>query len=168
MANPTTRPTVHLLVGLPCSGKSAFAVKLASSTGAYRLTPDEWQIRLFGNDTTDPDHDHRHSQIEDIMWDIAGELVIRGLDVIMDFGFWTAEEREQVARRVVSLGAEPAWYYLDTPTATIRARLVERNQDPSYTLKIPPPMMEEWITVFEAPTINETLLGPLTCVTEEH
>jgi predicted kinase len=38
------------MVGLPCSGKTTLAHKLEREQSALRLTPDEWQIDLFGQD----------------------------------------------------------------------------------------------------------------------
>src|SRR5690242_19062107 len=39
--------TLHLIVGLPCSGKTTLARQLERQYSALRLTPDEWHIRLF-------------------------------------------------------------------------------------------------------------------------
>jgi len=158
-------PAVHLIVGLPCSGKTTFAKRLAGQTGALRLTPDDWHARLFGNDTTDPGHDQRHDRIEQIMWDLAQTLVARRIDVILDFGFWTAAEREQVARRTVAMGAKPSWHYMDVSAKTLRARANKRNADPSYTMKIPMTMMDQWIASFQPPNATEALLGPLQVIT---
>ena len=155
------RPVVYLMVGLPCSGKTTYARALADATGAVRLTPDEWHARLFGSDAADPDHDRRHDTVEEIMWDLAGVLVARGVDVILDFGFWTAGERERVARRVKAFGAEPSWHYLDVEPGVLRQRVAARNADPSYTMKIPDGCMEAWTAVFQPPTAGERLEGPL-------
>ena len=99
-AKQVRRPTVHLTVGLPCSGKTTFAKALAARTGALRLTPDDWHCRLFGDDTTDPDHDRRHDTVETIMWNVTSELAARSLDVILDFGF---EHRPMGARTMMLL-----------------------------------------------------------------
>ena len=56
--------TLHLMVGLPCSGKTTLAKKLEHERSALRLTPDEWQVGLFGQDAKEPEHDARHSFIE--------------------------------------------------------------------------------------------------------
>ena len=63
--------TLHLMVGLPCSGKTTLAKKLEQERSALRLTPDEWQIALFGQDAEEPEHDARHSLIEAMLWKIA-------------------------------------------------------------------------------------------------
>ena len=40
---------VYLIVGLPGAGKTTHAKELEISTPALRLTQDEWQIMLFGD-----------------------------------------------------------------------------------------------------------------------
>jgi predicted kinase len=54
--------TLHLMVGLPGSGKTTLAKKLEGELGALRLTPDEWHRYLFGQDAAHPDHDERHEK----------------------------------------------------------------------------------------------------------
>lgn len=67
--------TLHLMIGLPCSGKTTRARELEQQYHALRLTPDIWQIQLFGADMFHPDHDRNHSQIEQIMWDVAKRVL---------------------------------------------------------------------------------------------
>lgn len=38
--------TLHLMVGLPLSGKTTYARRLEREADALRLTPDDWHIRL--------------------------------------------------------------------------------------------------------------------------
>lgn len=78
--------TLHLMVGLPGSGKTALAKKLEGELGALRLTPDEWHRYLFGQDAAHPDHDERHEKIEVLQWRVAASALARGFDVILDFG----------------------------------------------------------------------------------
>src|SRR5436190_17895818 len=70
--------TLHLMVGLPCSGKTTFAQKLELDQSALRLTTDEWHVRLFGQDPTEPEHDTRHGLIEAMLWNIASRTLILG------------------------------------------------------------------------------------------
>jgi predicted kinase len=46
--NKARLATLHLVVGLPCSGKTKLARHLEQEVSALRLTPDEWHMRLFG------------------------------------------------------------------------------------------------------------------------
>jgi len=105
--------TLHLMVGLPCSGKTTLARTLERTHAALRLTPDEWQIRLFGQDATDPEHDARHSLIEALQWQVAERALALGTNVILDFGFWAREEREDFRSRAKQLGASSEVHFLD-------------------------------------------------------
>ena len=87
------KPTLHLMVGLPGSGKTTAAKVIEEESGAIRFTPDEWQLRLFGDETDDPQHDSRHTEVEKIMWELAEKLLKSGISVILDYGFWAVEER---------------------------------------------------------------------------
>lgn len=48
LAEKRNAPILHLMVGLPGSGKTTEAKRIEAQTGAIRFTPDEWQIELFG------------------------------------------------------------------------------------------------------------------------
>ena len=98
--------TLHMMVGLPGSGKTTEARKLEQEYKALRLTPDEWQYFLFGHDISEPEHDERHTKVEQLMLIIAEKVLISGVDVILDFGFWTRAERDSFVRKAHSLGAE--------------------------------------------------------------
>src|SRR5262245_62813193 len=86
--------TLHLMVGLPCSGKTTLAQKLECEHSALRLTTDEWHVRLFGQDAEEPEHNARHNLIETMLWNVASRALALGTNVILDFGFWAREERE--------------------------------------------------------------------------
>ena len=97
--------TLHLMVGLPCSGKTTLAKKLEQERSALRLTPDAWQVGLFGQDAKEPEHDARHRFIETMLWHIASRALALGTNVILDFGFWAREERDDYRLWAKRLGA---------------------------------------------------------------
>ncbi|MGH2485077.1 MAG: AAA family ATPase, partial [Ktedonobacterales bacterium] len=115
--------TLHLMLGLPCSGKTTLAKKLERELFALRLTPDEWQIQMFGQDAEEPEHDARHSQFEMMLWNIASRALELGVNVILDFGFWAREEREGYRSRAKELGANSEVHFLDVPTDELMHRL---------------------------------------------
>jgi predicted kinase len=85
--------TLHLLVGLPCSGKTTLARQLEREYSALRLTPDEWVTRLLGVEVTG-ESDRAHDLVEVMLWGIAERVLTLGLDVVLDFGCWAREERD--------------------------------------------------------------------------
>jgi predicted kinase len=148
--------TLHLMVGLPCSGKTTLARKLEHEKSALRLTPDEWQIPLFGQDAEEPEHDTRHSIIESMLWNIAGRALELGTNVILDFGFWAREEREEYRSRAKQLGASSEIHYLDVSEEELLRRLEERNLRASQeSFRISKEAMKPWIAFFQKPTPDE-------------
>lgn len=144
------------MVGLPCSGKSTLARKLEHEHSALRLTPDEWQIRLFGQDAEAPEHHTRHTLIETLQWEVASRALVLGINVILDYGFWAREEREDFRARAKQLGARSEVHFLDVPEHELLRRLAQRNaQGSPLAFHIPEEMMRPWIAFFQKPTPDE-------------
>jgi predicted kinase len=148
--------TLHLMVGLPCSGKTTLARKLEHEQAALRLNLDEWHIHLFGQDAEQPEHDARHMLIEAMLWNTARRALELGTNVILDFGFWAREERENYRSQAKQLGASSQIHFLDVSTDELMRRLAIRNSQPSQTsFYIPEAMMKPWIAIFQRPTPDE-------------
>jgi len=144
------------MVGLPCSGKTTRARQLEAELPALRLTPDEWHVALFEQDADDPLHDHRHTVVEGLMWGVAERVLNLGGDVILDFGFWAREEREDFRARAARLGAGFAIHYTACPPETLLQRLAERNAAlPAGAFAISERALKGWMTRFEAPDAEE-------------
>ena len=56
--------TLHVMIGLPCSGKTTYARQLAGETNALLLILDVWHLKLFGHDVGHQDHDERHQNLQ--------------------------------------------------------------------------------------------------------
>lgn len=144
------------MVGLPCSGKTTLARKLEKKYSALRLTPDEWHIRLFGHDMDDKDHDARHDLVESLLWDVAARVLVLGVDVILDFGFWGLSERDDFCSRAAELGAGCKIHFLDIPEEVLLERLAARNaQLPQGTFRLTEANLKEYLQLFESPTQEE-------------
>ena len=144
------------MVGLPCAGKTTLARQLEEEYSALRLTPDEWQIRLFGYDTEEEAHDARHNMIEAMLWDIAARVLALGVNVILDFGFWAAVEREDFRSRAKQLGASSEIHFLDVSESVLLERLAIRNAElPAGAAYIPEAYMKDWFKIFQASNADE-------------
>jgi AAA domain len=82
------QPIVYLICGFIGAGKTTFAKKLEGKTGAVRITKDEWSIRLIGNDPTIDGYKEWDHKICGLSRDVAFQLAEKGIDVIIDEGFW--------------------------------------------------------------------------------
>jgi hypothetical protein len=152
--------TLHLMCGLPCSGKTTLAKQLARQHRALRLTPDEWHTRLFGQDAESPEHDARHAAVEALQWEVAAEVLSSGVDVILDFGFWSRDERVDFRSRASAIGAKTLVHFLDVSEETLFGRLALRNDSlPAGSFRISPRLMKEYVTVFQAPSEHELDCG---------
>lgn len=150
--------TLHLMVGLPCSGKTTYAKQLAQQEKALRFTPDEWQIQLFDQQVYDEhsNHDLLHDRIEALMWTVAADVLALGVSAILDFGFWSRRERDDFRHRAEQLGVDFRIHYMDVPKDELIARLEKRNAAADdTTVIVEPKFIEQWCAVFEPPDADE-------------
>jgi len=91
-----------------------------------------------------------------MLWNIASRALVLGTNVILDFGFWAREEREDFRLRAKQLGASSEVHFLDVPENELMRRLAVRNSQHSQeSFQIPEDMMKPWITFFQRPTPDE-------------
>lgn len=151
--------TLHMMVGLPCSGKSTEARRLAKALPALLLSPDGWHLRLYGSDLDDRAlHDIRHGTVEALQWDLAVQALSLGVDVILDYGFWAREEREDFRARARAAGAKTMLHPQEPPREELLRRLDARNANlPEGVFLIPRETMEGYMAVYQPIEADETL-----------
>jgi len=148
--------TLHLICGLPCSGKTTLAKALERELPALRLCPDEWIARLYGTDISSAALALARDPIEQALWDLAGRVLVLGVDVILEYGFWSRDERESFRGRAAELGARSELYYTEVSEGELLNRLARRNADlPEETFRIDEERLREWVRLFEAPDADE-------------
>ena len=151
------RPVLTLMVGLPGAGKTTLAKEIEKETGAVRFTPDEWHLFLFGDDFHHPEehelHNQRHDKVEALMWELGKQLLRRGVSVILDYGFWAEEQREEKRREAEALGAECQIRYVHAPLEELARRLDVRGRAGQKDVfqTITREDLEEWAALFQPP-----------------
>ncbi len=145
------------MIGLPGSGKTTRAKELEGELGALRLTPDEWHLFLFGHDVGAAAHNDRHTRVERIMWTVAARVLALGTDVILDFGCWAREERDDFRARARALGADFRLHFMDVPLDELKRRLEARNRvvGDAPVFFISDENLRAWAAQFQPPDADE-------------
>ena len=150
------KPIVYLICGFIGAGKTTFAKKLEEKTGAVRITKDEWSIRFIGNDPTIDGYEEWDHKIIVLSRDVAFQLAEKGIDVIIDEGFWAKEERDELRRKIHAIGAKAVMYYVETPIETIRERVLGRNNNlTKESFKISREMLDNYLMYWQPPSEDE-------------
>ena len=156
----TDMATAHLISGLPCSGKTTYATALRVDIGAALFSLDRWLITAFGryaiDDTGHDEHVRRVLACRDLIWSAAAELLGRGVDVILDDGFFLRENRVRIIDMARGVGAASKIHVVETPLDVLQARLQVRNSRlPPYNFRIGHEMLFAFVALFEPPGPHE-------------
>jgi predicted kinase len=148
-------PTLHLTCGLPGSGKTTLARRLAAESGALRFTKDELVLAL-GGDLYD---DELRDRVEAALIELAFELLAVGRSCILDFGLWSREERDALRLRARAAGSRVELHFLDVDPDELLRRIDTRYAEaPHTTAEISAAQLAAWVESFEAPDEAELSL----------
>lgn len=150
---PEAEPRLILLCGLPGSGKTTLAKRLAGRTPVVRLSPDEWMADL-GIDLFDVGGRDR---LERRFWLVAQDVLRTGGSVILESGFWLRSDRDEKRRGARAIGAAVELRFLDVPIDELVRRLDEREAT-AASARISRPELERWLPLFEPPDAAELAL----------
>jgi predicted kinase len=149
----TTR--LVLICGLPASGKSTLARRLASEIPAIRLDKDAW-VTALGADLWD---DEFRERLEAQLWILSQDLLARGQSVILEWGHWARAERDEKRVGARRLGVGVELYFLNPPVEELFERAERRTASGEWTAApITRAHFEEWATTFQPPDEEELLL----------
>src|SRR5580692_3420660 len=145
MSQNAKSPLLHLICGLPGSGKTTLAKSIAASTGAIRFSPDEW-IKDIWNDKAETEGNQFRDQIEQLQWKTAKQMLQNSISVIIEWGTWGRTEREKLRDEAKNVGAAVKFYYLDISKGILKERVLMRNQGTDrHEFYIPPEEIETFL-----------------------
>lgn len=147
------------MCGLPCSGKTTFANKLAEDKNATVLSLDKLVLSLFFEEDSFETHRKYVKRTEEVFFPLAKDLLRKGHRVVMDFPAHTQSERNKLRKIGQSVGAETNLYYLKASSETIAARIQKRNAAPNDgEYQIPDWLFKIIVDKFEEPSSSENPL----------
>ena len=153
-------PTALLISGLPCSGKTTYARAIAEA-GAILFSLDYWLITLYGRYSLDgvgyAEHVRRVLGCREIISGLACDLLCRGLDVVLDDGFFLREHRmRQIAAFRSVAGVRVLTQVVQVAPEVLQARLEYRNRNlPEHNFLVAPDALQKFIGLYEEPSDDE-------------
>lgn len=151
-------PKVVMTCGELCSGKTTYAKKLQKESKAVILSVDEIMLALFGQDAGEK-HDDYVAGIKEYLYHKSLEIINSGIDVILDWGFWTKEERACARSFFGSNGITNEFHFIDIDDSEWRRRIEKRNQNvlahKSDAYYVDEGLAAKFDSVFERPDPSE-------------
>ncbi|WP_199424111.1 AAA family ATPase [Actinotalea solisilvae] len=152
MTSGRSRPTLFLTVGLPGTGKTTEARRIERERGALRLTKDEWVKALY----VAANPPSATGVIEGRLIEVGLRALELGVDVVLDFGLWSKDERSALRHAAAERGGEVEVRYLDLPADEQRRRLDRRHaEEPGTTWPMSDEELVAWGRLFEVPGAGE-------------
>ena len=152
-------PKVIAICGKICSGKSYYAAQLKEKENAVILSCDELTKDLFDNDLGEK-HDEMALRIWAYFKKKSVELVNTGCTVILDWGFWSRENRRSLREFYREQEILCEWHYVELEDQTWKRNIEERNRrvlagDGGSDYYLDEGLMEKLLSMWEEPAPEE-------------
>ncbi len=149
---------VYILCGKICSGKSTYSQQLRKDKKAVILSVDDITLTLLGQNGGDT-LDVYVEKLEQYFFQKSVEIVETGINVVLDWGFWTKTERDFAKQFYGSRGIEYEFHYISINDEEWYCRLDKRNKDvlekKSDAYYVDEGLAEKFKSIFEIPGKDE-------------
>lgn len=149
---------IILLCGKVCSGKSTYAIKIQPEYHAVILSADELMLELF-EEQLGEDHHPILEKVKHYLYQLAEQIVKTNTHVILDFGFWTRSERQQIKQHYAQKGIITELHYLrvdpEVWSRNIEMRNINLHHTNSKNYYIDEKMKYSFSSMFEEPDHSE-------------
>ena len=115
------------ICGKICCGKSYYANQIKDKENAVILSCDELTKILFDNNLGDK-HDEMSKRIWNYLLQKAVDIVNTNTNVILDWGFWSKQDRQFISDYFKSRKIICEWHYIDIDYNSWNKNIEERNK----------------------------------------
>jgi len=149
---------VYMMCGKICSGKTTHSHELRKQQKAVVLSVDDITLALLGQYGGDK-LDEYVEKLEEYFFYKSVEIVETGINVVLDWGFWTKRERDFAKNFYSSRNIEYEFHFIDVDDEEWYRRLEKRNKDiiegKSKNYFVDEGLAEKFQSIFEVPAENE-------------
>ncbi len=149
---------VILICGKICSGKTSYARSMMKHQSMVLLSSDELISTLFHPNENEY-HDKVIENAQNYLLQKSTGILNAGVDVILDWGFWTQGQRASVGKFYADRHIQTEWYYLDIEDAERQEYIEKRNRavlsGKTKDYYVDQGLMEKMNRLFEAPEREE-------------
>ena len=118
---------VILICGKICSGKTYYANIIKEKENAVILSTDEVTYDLTNNEQGE-NYDAFAIRVNNYLRKKAAEIAKVGCNVILDWGFWTRKDRQEISEYFKNNNIEFEWHYIDVDDETWQKNIENRNK----------------------------------------
>lgn len=120
-------PKVIALCGKICSGKTFYANKIKEEKNAVILSTDEVTFYLMDNEQGER-YDDFAKRVNEYLMKKAIDIVRAGANVILDWGFWSKEERINLTNYYKKYNIPVELHYVDVTQEKWQDLIKKRNE----------------------------------------
>ena len=117
-----------IITGEIGSGKTTLARELSSGGCGVRFTLDELMLRLHPDlNFESVDYGEKAAEVREVIWTIAEQILVAGVDVILDWNSWSVARRSWVVERASAIGAPVLLHTLTASLEVASNRVQDRT-----------------------------------------
>ena len=139
--------TIHLMVGFIGFGKTTIAKELEKRLSAVRFTHDQIMVEKYGRNPDD--FNTKYKIVDDFIKTAAKECIGQNRDVIMDYGLWTHQKRNDYYQWAKTLTDHVVFHVVNCDLQTAKRRVSERTQNDKTALIIDEKTFDSFSGQFE-------------------